>query len=83
MSGKSLLESYVIGCEVGFALYYNGGGKNVFPQMKKGFHATSVFGRIAVAAACSKLLGLMKRKRRWPWESQDRWPQALSAISDP
>ena len=58
MSGKSLLESYVIGCEVGFALYYNGGGKNVFPQMKKGFHATSVFGRIAAAAACSKLLRL-------------------------
>ena len=34
-------------------------GKNVFPQMKKGFHAQpSVFGRIAAAAACSKLLRL-------------------------
>ncbi len=58
-SGRELLEAYIVGCEVGFALYYNGGGiKNAFSQMQTGFHATSVFGRIAAAAACAKLFKL-------------------------
>lgn len=61
MSGRELVEAYVVGCEVGLALYYNGGAEgNVFNQMKKGFHASAVFGRLASAAACARLLELDK-----------------------
>ena len=58
-SGQALLEAYVIGCEVGLALYYGGGGaKHAYRQMERGFHSTPVFGRVAAAAACAKLLKL-------------------------
>ena len=53
-SGRQLVEAFVVGCEVGIALHqaahYN--------QMKRGFHSTAVFGRMAGAAACAKLLKL-------------------------
>ena len=62
LSGQALLEAYVVGCEVGLALFYNGGrAENAYRQMETGLHATSVFGRMAAAAACAKLLGLDQR----------------------
>ena len=53
-SGRDLLEAYVIGCELGLALQYT----TKYNQMDKGFHSTAVIGRLASAAACSKLLKL-------------------------
>ena len=53
-SGRRLMEAFVIGCEVGMAVHlaahYN--------QMTRGFHATSVIGRISGTAACAKILNL-------------------------
>jgi 2-methylcitrate dehydratase PrpD len=53
-SGRDLLEAYVIGCEVGLAIQHT----TKYNQMDKGFHSTAVIGRLACAAACSKLLKL-------------------------
>ena len=53
-SGRDLLESYVIGCELGLALQHT----TKYAQMEKGFHSTAVIGRMAATAACAKLLGL-------------------------
>ena len=58
-TGRALLAAFVIGCEVGLALYYNGGGRaTAFSQLRRGFHATSTFGRVAATAACANLRGL-------------------------
>ncbi len=55
-TGRDLMEAYVVGCEVGlavdYATHYHG------QQMHRGFHSTSILGRLAAAAACSKLLKL-------------------------
>ena len=55
-TGRDLMEAYVVGCEVGlavdYATHYHG------QQMHRGFHSTSILGRLAAAAACAKLLKL-------------------------
>ena len=53
-TGRDLIEAYVIGYEIGMAIQHT----TKYSQMKKGFHATSVLGRMASAAACAKLLKL-------------------------
>ena len=53
-TGRDLLEAYVIGCEIGLALQHT----TKYHQMEKGFHSTSVIGRMAATAACCKLLKL-------------------------
>ena len=53
-TGRDLLESYVVGCEIGLALQHT----TKYNQMAKGFHATAVIGRLACTAACCKLLKL-------------------------
>lgn len=54
VSGKSLLESYILGFEIGGKL-----GKIDPTQLhKKGWHSTSTIGSLAATAACSKLLRL-------------------------
>ncbi len=53
-TGRELLEAYVIGCELGLALQHT----TKYSQMERGFHSTSVIGRMAATAACAKLLGL-------------------------
>lgn len=58
-SGRELLTAYVVGCEVGLALYYNGGGAAAaYSQLERGLHATPAFGRVAATAACANLRGL-------------------------
>ncbi|MBI4337609.1 MAG: MmgE/PrpD family protein [Chloroflexi bacterium] len=55
-TGKDLLEAYVVGCEVGVALQ-----RAVKVHLANhGFHRTAIFGRLASAVACSKLLKLAK-----------------------
>lgn len=53
-SGKELLEAYAIGFEVGYGLNKDGN----YNQYERGFHSTAVFGTIAAAAGCARLLGL-------------------------
>lgn len=53
-TGRDLLTCYAIGFEVGHALCRGGN----YDQYEKGFHSTPVFGTVAVAAACARLLGL-------------------------
>ena len=50
-SGQDLIEAYVVGFEVGVRL------ASPYKQ-SRGFHKMAVFGRMAAAAACSKLLDL-------------------------
>jgi len=57
-TGRNLLEAYVIGCELGLALQHT----TKYNQMQKGFHSTAVIGRLACAAACSKLLKLDEKQ---------------------
>ena len=57
-SGRELLEAYVLGCEVGNALFGTA-KQNTLPGE---FHRTSVVTRIAVAAACSRLMKLDQHK---------------------
>jgi 2-methylcitrate dehydratase PrpD len=56
-SGRDILEAYVIGCEVGINLA-QGGLTQRYHQMKRGFHSTAIFGRMAAASACARLLKL-------------------------
>ena len=51
VSGSDLVEAYVVGFEVGVRL------ASPYKQ-SRGFHKMAVFGRMAAAAACSKLLQL-------------------------
>jgi 2-methylcitrate dehydratase PrpD len=54
-SGRDLIEAYVVGFEVGVRL--------AAPyKQARGFHKMSAFGRMAAAAACSKLLHLNERQ---------------------
>jgi 2-methylcitrate dehydratase PrpD len=54
-SGRDLIEAYVVGFEVGVRL--------AAPyKQSRGFHKMSAFGRMAAAAACSKLLRLNERQ---------------------
>jgi 2-methylcitrate dehydratase PrpD len=53
-TGMDLLTSYAVGFEVGYALCKGGN----YDQYEKGFHSTPVFGTVAAAAACARLLGL-------------------------
>ncbi len=53
-SGQDLLTAYAIGFEVGHCLYKDGN----YNQYERGFHSTPVFGAIAAATGCSRLLGL-------------------------
>ena len=57
-SGRELLEAYVLGCELGNAL----SSTTKYNQMVRGFHTTAVVGRMASAAACSKLMKLDQHK---------------------
>lgn len=51
-TGQQMLESYAIGFEVALALNKD------YDQYSRGFHSTALFGTMASAAACSRLLGL-------------------------
>lgn len=51
VSGRDLIEAYVVGFEVGVGL------ASPYKQ-SRGFHKMAVFGRMAAAAACSRLLHL-------------------------
>ncbi|GBD11749.1 hypothetical protein HRbin23_01426 [bacterium HR23] len=53
-SGRDIIEAYIIGFEVGYALNRS----SRYNQMVRGFHSTAVFGGMAAAAAASKLLRL-------------------------
>ena len=55
-TGRDLMEAYVVGCEVGLAVDYATHYHS--QQMHRGFHSTAILGRLAAAAACSKLLKL-------------------------
>ena len=55
-TGRDLMEAYVVGCEVGLAVSH--ATRYAHNQMDRGFHSTAVIGRLASAAACSKLLKL-------------------------
>ncbi len=57
-TGRDLIESYVVGCEIGLAIQH----ATKYNQMQKGFHSTAVIGRIASAAACAKLLKLDRQQ---------------------
>ena len=57
-SGRVLLEAYVLGCELGIALY-DTAKQNSLPR---GFQTTAMLGRIASAAACSRLMKLDQHK---------------------
>lgn len=54
VSGYELLTAYCIGFEVGAGLKNASG----YDQAERGFHSTAVFGGLAAAAACSRLLHL-------------------------
>ncbi len=54
-SGQDLIEAYVVGFEVGVRL------ASPYKQAR-GFHKMAVFGRMAAAAACSKLLKLNEKQ---------------------
>ncbi|MBI4233643.1 MAG: MmgE/PrpD family protein [Chloroflexi bacterium] len=56
LSGKKLLEAFVIGLEIH--------GKVGYPHTVPGFHSTPIFGSLAAAAAAAKLLGLDEWKTR-------------------
>ena len=54
LSGRKILESYIVGWEVGSKL-----GNELSPALQaRGWHPTSTIGTVAATAACSKLLGL-------------------------
>lgn len=55
-SGRELLDSFVVGCEVGLSMSY--AANYHAKQTQRGFHSTAVTGRIASAAACCRLLKL-------------------------
>ena len=55
-TGRDLMEAYIVGCEVGLAVDYATHYHS--QQMHRGFHSTAILGRLAAAAACSKLLKL-------------------------
>ena len=57
-TGREVLGAYVVGVEVGINLIGGGMDSGRYSQMERGFHSTGVFGRMAAAAACAKLLGL-------------------------
>jgi 2-methylcitrate dehydratase PrpD len=60
LSGRQLLEAYVIGFEIaarlGLTLWVS--------HYNRGWHGTATTGTIGAAAACSRLLGLNKEKTR-------------------
>ncbi len=60
LTGKQIIEAYTVGVELGGRLRESLG--NI--QMGAGWHATSLLGPMAVAAACSKLLELDEWKTR-------------------
>ena len=60
VSGRQVLEAFVVGCEVALAL--SRATKYYAKQLEKGFHSTSVIGRLASTAACSRLMKLDHRK---------------------
>ena len=53
-SGPELLEAYVLGCELGNALF----GTTKYNTLPREFHRTAVVTRIATAAACARLMKL-------------------------
>ena len=53
-SGRDLMEAFVVGSEVGWAL----GNLAVADMERRGLHHQGVLGAIAVAAACAKLMKL-------------------------
>ena len=57
-SGLELLEAYVLGCELGTALF-GAAKQNSLPRE---FHQTAVVTRVAVAAACARLMKLDQHK---------------------
>ena len=57
VSGRDLIEAYVVGCEVGTKL------ASSYPN-SRGFHKMAVFGRMASTSACAKLLHLDERQIR-------------------
>lgn len=57
-SGRDVLEAFVIGFEVALAIY----STTHYSQIKRGFHSTPTFGRLAGAAACAKLMKLDQRQ---------------------
>ena len=69
-TGRDLIESYVIGCEVGLAIQH----ATKYNQMQKGFHSTAVIGRMASAAPAPSCCGWTRRRPSPPWASPGPWP---------
>ena len=57
-SGRDLMEAFVVGSELGWVI----GNNNSDEMESRGLHGQGVFGGIAVAAACAKLLKLDQDK---------------------
>ena len=57
-SGRDVLEGFVIGFEVALAVY----STTHYNQIKRGFHSTPTFGRLAGAVACAKLMKMDQRQ---------------------
>ena len=57
-SGRELLGAYIMGVEVGVNIVGANSNTGRYLQMKRGLHSTALIGRMATAAAASKLLGL-------------------------
>ena len=58
VTGADVTTAYVVGLEVGIALFRGGAGRERYAQMERGFHATGLFGRLAATAAGARLRAL-------------------------